>query len=70
MPEGNMSQEFRLKCIYETRNYLIEEINRNELTNKKQKKVYRTQIIFNTVLFQLLLDVFQFPLLLLYLVFQ
>ena len=41
MPEQNISQEFRLKKIDEIRNYLIEEINRNELMSKKHKKVYR-----------------------------
>ena len=41
MPEENMSQEFRLKNIDETRKYLIEEINRIELISKKHKKVYR-----------------------------
>ena len=35
----NISQEFRLKNIDETRNYLIEEIVRNELMSKKHKKV-------------------------------
>ena len=39
MAEENISQEFRLKNIDETRNYLIEEINRNELMSKKHKKV-------------------------------
>ena len=29
MSEENISQEFRLKNIDETRNYLIEEINQN-----------------------------------------
>ena len=29
MAEENLSQEFRLKNIDETRNYLIEEMNRN-----------------------------------------
>ena len=29
MAEKNINQEFRLKNIDETRNYLIEEINRN-----------------------------------------
>ena len=29
MAEENISQEFRLKNIDETRNYLIEEINQN-----------------------------------------
>ena len=39
MAKENISQEFTLKDIDETRNYLIEEINRNELINKKHKKV-------------------------------
>ena len=39
MVEENISQEFRMKNIDETRNYLIEEINRNELISKKHKKV-------------------------------
>ena len=34
-----MSQEFSFKKIDETRNYLIEEINQNELMSKKHKKV-------------------------------
>ena len=37
--EESISQEFRLKNIDETRNYLIEEINRNELISKKLKNV-------------------------------
>ena len=41
MSEENISQEFRLKNIDETRNYLIEEINQNELMSKKHKKFYR-----------------------------
>ena len=39
MAEENISQEFRLKNIDETRNYLIKEINRNELMSKKRKKL-------------------------------
>ena len=39
MFEENISQEFRLKNIDETTNYLIEERNRNELMSKKHKKV-------------------------------
>ena len=39
MAEKNVSQEFRLKNIDETRNYLIEEINWNELMSKKNKNV-------------------------------
>ena len=42
IPEKNISQEFKLKNIDETRNYLIEEINRNELMSKKHKKVCTT----------------------------
>ena len=34
MAKENISQEFRFKNIDETRNYLIEEINRNELMSK------------------------------------
>ena len=41
MPEENMNQEFRLKKIDEIRNYLIEEINRNELMSKKRKNYCR-----------------------------
>ena len=40
MSEENLSQDFRLKNIDETKNYLIEEINQKELINKKHKKVY------------------------------
>ena len=39
LTEENISQEFRLKNIDETRNYLIEQINRNELMSKKHEKV-------------------------------
>ena len=38
--EENVSQEFKLKNIDETRNYFIEEINRNELMSKKHKKIF------------------------------
>ena len=41
MPEENISQEFRLKKIDEIRNYLIEEVNRDELMTNKHKKVCR-----------------------------
>ena len=40
--EESVSQEFRLKNTNETRNYLIEEINLNELISKKYKKVCTT----------------------------
>ena len=39
MVEENISQEFRLKNINETRNDFIEEINQNELMSKKHEKV-------------------------------
>ena len=39
MLEENISPGFKLKNIDETRNYLIEEVNRNELMSKKHKKV-------------------------------
>ena len=42
MAEEKISQEFRLKNTDETRNFLIEEINRNELISKKHKKVCTT----------------------------
>ena len=42
MAEENIIQEFILKNIDETRNYLIEEINLNRLMSKKQKKVRTT----------------------------
>ena len=35
MVKENVSQEFTLKNIDETRNYFIEEINRNELMSEK-----------------------------------
>ena len=40
MPDENMSQEFRLKKIDEIRNYLIEEINQNELIRSIKKFVF------------------------------
>ena len=42
MVEENISQQFRLKSIDETRNYLIEEINQSELMSKKHKKACTT----------------------------
>ena len=45
MAEENISQEFRLNNIDETRNYLIEEINRNEFISKKvQKGLYNSKL--------------------------
>ena len=47
MSEENISLEFRLKNIDGTRNYLIEEINRNELMSKKHKNVFSTPNLFS-----------------------
>ena len=44
--EENISQEFRLKNIDKTRNYVSEKINQIELISKKHKKVRR---IFNYI---------------------
>ena len=39
MCKENISQEFRLRNIDGTRNYFLEEIEQNELTKTKHKKV-------------------------------
>ena len=49
MSEENVSQEFRLKNIDETRKNLVEEINWNELTSEKHRKVYRTLKLYWTL---------------------
>ena len=71
MAEENISQEFRLKNIDETRNYLIEEINRNELMSKKHKKICATLNYIEHFLFlaSAITGVFSFLLLSLRLVF-
>ena len=61
-----MSQEFRMKNINETRNYFLEEIEQNELMSKKHKNICTT---LDYIEYVLILDVFQFLLLLLCLVF-
>ena len=58
-----MNQEFRLqKKKKEIKNYLIKEINQNELMSKKHKKFAEFQIILTTYLLQFLrlLDMFPF----------
>ena len=42
MTEENMSHRFRLEKVHETRDYLFEKLNQNELMNQKQNKVFRT----------------------------
>ena len=44
MVEKNISQEFWLKNIAETRNYFLKEIEQNELISIKHKKVCTTLI--------------------------
>ena len=70
MPKENISQEFRLKNIKETRNYFIKEIDQNEFMSSRHKKI-STTLDCNILLFWFLqlLGVFQFLLLLLYFAF-
>ena len=42
MEEENIRQEFKLKNIDETKNYLTEEMNQNKLVNKQDKKICTT----------------------------
>ena len=56
MAQENISQEFRLKHIYEIRNYFLQKRKRNELIYKKHKKVCITLnyvehflILFSTI---------------------
>ena len=44
MAEENISQEFRFKNIGETRDYLIEETNRNELMSRKHKVLCNSKL--------------------------
>ena len=46
-----MAQEFRLKNVDETSNYILEYIKQNELMSKKHKKVCITLHYINTFLF-------------------
>ena len=72
MTEENISQEFRLKNIHETRSYLIKEIKRKKMISKMHKKVCKTlNCIGQFLILPLeLMDLFQFLLLLLWLVLQ
>ena len=51
MSKENITQEFRLHNIERTRNYLIEEINQNELISKKHKKVHIVLNLLSTYLY-------------------
>ena len=55
MVEENISQDFRLRNIDQTRNYFLEEIEQNELMSRKHKKVCTT---LNSIEQFRLLDVF------------
>ena len=54
MLEENMNQEFRLKKIDESINYLIEETSWNKLRSKKHKKGLVFLITLNICLLQFL----------------
>ena len=51
MSKESISQEFRLKNIDETRNFLTEETNQKELMSKKYKKVVEFWNISSTYLY-------------------
>ena len=42
MAEENISQEFKLKNVAETRSYFLEDMEQNELISRKHKKVCTT----------------------------
>ena len=51
MTEENISQQFRLKRIDETRNYFIQEIKQIDIMSKKYKKYTRLQITLKNHLY-------------------
>ena len=63
MAEENLSQEFRLENIDETRNYFLEEIKQNELMGKKHEKICTTLNYTEHWIYIEIVDVFQFLLL-------
>ena len=60
MTKENVSRNFRLKNINESRNYLLDDIKHNELMCEKHKKVRRTLNYFEHFLFLFLLSVVMF----------
>ena len=50
MEKENISFEYRIKNIDETRNYLLEEIKHNDLMSEKRKKVCRVLNYFKDFL--------------------
>ena len=68
MAEVNVSQEFRTKNIEETTNSFIKEIDQNELMRYKHKEIFTT--LNHSEHFLQLLDVFEFLLFAVCLVFQ
>ena len=71
MIEENISQEFRLKIIDETKNYFLKGIEQNDLMSRKHKKVCTTLNYIKQflILASAITGLFQFMLLFLYLVF-
>ena len=60
MTKENVSRNFRLKNINESRNYLLDDIKHNEFMCEKHKKVRRTLNYFEHFLFLFLLSVVMF----------
>ena len=50
MTIGNISLDFRLQKIDETRNFLLEVIKQNDLMSKKHKNVFRALNYFEYIL--------------------
>ena len=71
MIEENISQEFRLKIIDETKNYFLKGIEQNDLMSRKHRKVCTTLNYIKQflILASAITGLFQFMLLFLYLVF-
>ena len=49
--EQNISQEFRLRNLDETRNEILENVKQYEFMRRKHRKVWKTLILLKTLLF-------------------
>ena len=49
--EQNISQEFRLRNLDETRNEILENVKQYEFMSRKRRKVWKTLILLKTLLF-------------------
>ena len=49
--EQNISQEFRLRNLDETRNEILENVKQYEFMSRKHRKVWKTLILLKTLLF-------------------